>query len=100
MGIVSSLSTRRTCAPCHHQAPDKDADDGDVVDDVERRAWTDSDHDREDPNQRAHEREALSRQPRSTRRGRSYPGQRRTRKKRDCDHGFSNASLAMFIAGD
>jgi hypothetical protein len=75
LGVFLTGTTQRSFtsrsdsrAPRHDQTPCKNGDDGEVIDEVERRAGADANRDGDDADQRPHERKALSRQRGDTRR--------------------------------
>jgi hypothetical protein len=72
----------------------------DVVDDIGRRAWTNTDGDREHSHQGPKERESLSSQTGPAARSWADPRERETCEKHCGDHAFRDASLPMLVAVD
>jgi hypothetical protein len=93
--LVSSDYSR---PPRDDDARYKNSHDRDVIDDVEHGPRTDADHDREDADECAEEREALSSKTRGTSQHWPKPRDRSTGKQHDSDHRLGDLCLSVLVA--
>ena len=91
-----STSERQGRAPNRNRQPyDEDGENAEVIRDVQDRPRPDSDRDREEPDQRAKNREGLGADRGATGPRRCNPGQGKTCHENDRDHRLGGSGLSL-----